>query len=205
MTSAMFDGFGHMRGSPAVKAVLVRSAVFSISASALPALLPLLAHPFGSQGYGLLLGFFGVGALVGAAFMSSLRSRSQRGCCWSPCATAVFRLHHLRRRTMAGISAAVDHHVRRRRGMDPDSRQPERIGANHVSGAHARPRHLDVPAGAARRTGRRRGVVGRNRRARRDVALALLCGHWTGCWVCQPPSWFRLHPGELQPTVIGMD
>jgi predicted MFS family arabinose efflux permease len=36
-------------------------------------LLPLLAHPFGSQGYGLLLGFFGVGALAGAAIMPLLR------------------------------------------------------------------------------------------------------------------------------------
>src|SRR5271166_3593348 len=40
MFNAMFAGFRHMRRSPAVKAVLVRSAVFSISASALPALLP---------------------------------------------------------------------------------------------------------------------------------------------------------------------
>ena len=73
MFQAMFDGFRHLRGSRAMHAVLVRSAVFSISASALPALLPLLAHPFGSQGYGLLLGFFGVGALAGATMMPSLR------------------------------------------------------------------------------------------------------------------------------------
>ena len=73
MVSSMFEGVRHMRASQPVKAVLVRSAVFSISASALPALLPLLAHPFGSQGYGLLLGFFGVGALAGAAIMPWLR------------------------------------------------------------------------------------------------------------------------------------
>ena len=73
MTDAMFDGLRHMRRSSEVKSVLVRSAVFSISASALPALLPLLAHPFGSQGYGLLLGFFGLGALLGATLMPWLR------------------------------------------------------------------------------------------------------------------------------------
>jgi MFS family permease len=73
IVTTMLDGVRHMSGSAPVKAVLVRSAVFSISASALPALLPLLAHPFGSQGYGLLLGFFGVGALTGAAFMPLLR------------------------------------------------------------------------------------------------------------------------------------
>jgi len=73
MTDAMFDGLRHMRGSSEVKSVLVRSAVFSISASALPALLPLLAHPFGSQGFGLLLGFFGLGALLGATLMPFFR------------------------------------------------------------------------------------------------------------------------------------
>ena len=73
MMSTMVDGVRHMRASRPVKAVLVRSAVFSISAGALPALLPLLAHPFGSQGYGLLLGFFGVGALAGAAIMPLIR------------------------------------------------------------------------------------------------------------------------------------
>jgi len=75
MTTAMFDGFRHMRKSQEVKAVLVRSAVFSISASALPALLPLLAYPFGSQGYGLLLGFFGTGALLGAVLIPLFRRR----------------------------------------------------------------------------------------------------------------------------------
>ena len=73
MMGSMFDGLRHMRGSSEVKAVLVRSAVFSVAASALPTLLPLVAHPFGSQGYGLLLGFFGLGALLGAVFIPFLR------------------------------------------------------------------------------------------------------------------------------------
>lgn len=73
--SAMFDGFRFMRGSGVVKSVLVRSAVFSVPASALPALLPLLAHPFGSLGYGLLLGFFGFGALLGAGLIPLLRQQ----------------------------------------------------------------------------------------------------------------------------------
>ncbi len=73
MFTAMSEGFRYLRTSSPMKAVLVRSAVFSISASALPALLPLLAHPFGSQGYGLLLGFFGLGALLGATLMPFFR------------------------------------------------------------------------------------------------------------------------------------
>ena len=75
MMRAMFDGLRHMQDSQPVKAVLVRTALFSIGASALPALLPLLAHPFGSQGFGLLLGFFGTGALAGAALMPTLRHK----------------------------------------------------------------------------------------------------------------------------------
>ncbi len=132
MISTMFDGVRHMRGSPSVKAVLVRSAVFSISASALPALLPLLAHPFGSQGYGLLLGFFGVGALAGAAVMPLLR----RVASVRHAGLGVdrhLRLHHIRCARVVHVFAALAHHVRRRRGVDPDSRQPERRGANHVS------------------------------------------------------------------------
>ncbi len=69
----MFDGLRHLRGSRNMHAVLVRSAVFSISGSALLALLPLISHPFGSQGFGLLLAVFGVGALMGATIMPFLR------------------------------------------------------------------------------------------------------------------------------------
>jgi MFS family permease len=69
----MFEGLRHMRGSRTTHAVLVRSAVFSVSASALLALLPLYSHCFGSLGFGMLLGLFGVGALAGAAIMPYLR------------------------------------------------------------------------------------------------------------------------------------
>jgi predicted MFS family arabinose efflux permease len=49
----------------------------------------LLAHPFGSQGYGLLLGFFGLGALAGAIWMPFLR-RSISSDALVSIATAVF-------------------------------------------------------------------------------------------------------------------
>src|SRR6516164_41873 len=73
MFRAMFDGFRHLRGSSVMHCVLVRSAVFSISASALLALLPLLSHSFGCKGYGLMLGVFGTGSLIGAAILPFLR------------------------------------------------------------------------------------------------------------------------------------
>lgn len=70
---AMRTGFEYVRHSHEVKAVLVRTAVFSFTASALLAMLPLIARPFGSIGYGALLGFFGAGALGGAIALPSLR------------------------------------------------------------------------------------------------------------------------------------
>ncbi len=70
---AIRAGFLYLRQTSAVRAVLVRTAVFSFSASALLALLPLIAQPFGAVGYGTLLGFFGVGALAGAVVLPTCR------------------------------------------------------------------------------------------------------------------------------------
>ena len=58
-----------------VQCVLIRTGAFSLAASSLPALLPLLARPHGATGYGLLLGSFGLGALAGAAVLPRLRSK----------------------------------------------------------------------------------------------------------------------------------
>ncbi len=70
---AIQAGIRYVRHAPPVKAVLVRTAAFSFPASAVLALLPLLARPYGSVGYGLLLGSFGLGACVGAAVLPRLR------------------------------------------------------------------------------------------------------------------------------------
>jgi len=74
-TEAMAAGFRHARHSHAVRAVLLRTGVFSFSASAVLALLPIIARPFGSVGYGLLLACFGLGAIVGATFLPALRRK----------------------------------------------------------------------------------------------------------------------------------
>ncbi len=72
---AVRTGLEYFRNSPAVRAVLVRTAVFSFAASVLLALLPILAKPFGSVGFGIMLGCFGAGALAGAAILPALRRR----------------------------------------------------------------------------------------------------------------------------------
>src|SRR5207247_9502888 len=72
---AMLAGLRYVRGAPLVRSILIRTGAFSLAASSLPALLPILARPHGATGYGLLLGFFGLGALAGAAVLPRVRTR----------------------------------------------------------------------------------------------------------------------------------
>jgi MFS family permease len=66
-----------VRYSPAVRIVLLRSGVGMFFASALLALLPSVAHRVSQSplGYGLLLGCFGLGAVLGALVMQKARAR----------------------------------------------------------------------------------------------------------------------------------
>ena len=72
---AIIAGLRYVKGSILVKSVLIRTGAFSIAASSVLALLPVIARPHGARGYGLLLGSFGVGALVGAAVLPHVRER----------------------------------------------------------------------------------------------------------------------------------
>ncbi len=72
---AMRAGLHYGMNAPVVRCVLVRTGAFSLAASPMLALLPILARPHGATGYGLLLGSFGLGALVGAAALPRLRNR----------------------------------------------------------------------------------------------------------------------------------
>jgi MFS family permease len=72
---AMKAGLYHVRDTPLVRAVLIRTGAFSLAASSLLALLPIIARPHGATGYGLMLALFGIGALAGAAILPRLRSR----------------------------------------------------------------------------------------------------------------------------------
>ena len=76
---AMLAGLRYVRGAPLVRSILIRTGAFSLAASSLPALLPILARPHGATGYGLLLGFFGLGALAGAAVLPRVRIASFGG------------------------------------------------------------------------------------------------------------------------------
>jgi MFS family permease len=74
VSDAILTGLRYVRGAPVVRCVLIRTGAFSLAASSLLALLPIVARPHGVTGYGLLLGSFGLGALAGAAVLPRLRS-----------------------------------------------------------------------------------------------------------------------------------
>jgi MFS family permease len=78
MGVAMAAGVRYVAMSPNIRVVLLRAALFGIAASAVPALMPLVARNMVGGGpltYGLLLGAFGVGAVAGALSSGRLRSR----------------------------------------------------------------------------------------------------------------------------------
>jgi len=75
--AALRAGGRYVRYAPVVRRILVRLAAFLVPASALWALLPLVASErlgLGAGGYGLLLGALGAGAVGGALFLPRLRA-----------------------------------------------------------------------------------------------------------------------------------
>lgn len=76
LLEAMKTGVQYLRQSAPVRAVLVRAGAFVFCASALWALMPLVAKEelhTQATGYGLLLGLVGGGAVVGGLFLSYVR------------------------------------------------------------------------------------------------------------------------------------
>ena len=78
LVSATRAGLRYARHAPELYAVLVRTVAFMLCASALWALLPLVARrdiDLPSSGYGVLLGSLGAGAVAGAGVLPHLRDR----------------------------------------------------------------------------------------------------------------------------------
>lgn len=76
--TAMAAGVRYVAMSPGLRIVMLRALVFGLAASAVPALMPLIARDLVSGGpltYGILLGAFGVGAIIGALSATRLRGR----------------------------------------------------------------------------------------------------------------------------------
>jgi predicted MFS family arabinose efflux permease len=68
-------GLRYARQDSRIRTVLVRTLLFSLFASVFWALLPLIASKFGAEGFGAMLAFFGLGALVGAGALAVARRR----------------------------------------------------------------------------------------------------------------------------------
>jgi MFS family permease len=77
VTGATVAAIRYVRYSPAVRIVLLRAGTAMFFASGLLALLPSIAHRVNDSpvGYGMLLGCFGFGAVLGALVMQRARSR----------------------------------------------------------------------------------------------------------------------------------
>ena len=67
----------YVRFSPAIRTLILRSGIVMFFASGLLALLPSVAHEVSQSpmGYGILLGCFGFGAVLGAVVMQQVRAR----------------------------------------------------------------------------------------------------------------------------------
>ena len=92
--TAVAAGIRYVAMSPVIRTVLVRSAAFGLGASAIMALLPLVAKVLiggGPVTYGLLLGAFGVGAIAGALGAARLRRMLSTEAIvrWAGCAVAL--------------------------------------------------------------------------------------------------------------------
>ena len=77
LSGATVAALRYVRYSPAIRALIVRSGILMFFASGLLALLPSVAHEVSPSpmGYGLLLGCFGLGAVLGAVVMQRVRAR----------------------------------------------------------------------------------------------------------------------------------
>ncbi|MEA2445870.1 MAG: hypothetical protein QOJ12_3162 [Thermoleophilales bacterium] len=78
LSGAIRAGVRYTRHSPALRAVLVRSATYMIGASAFLALLPVVARNelhMSAAGFGLLLTCFGAGAVIATGTLPRLRER----------------------------------------------------------------------------------------------------------------------------------
>ena len=78
LASAVRAGVRYVRNSPALRAVLARSATFMVGASAFLALLPVVARSelgMSAAGFGALLACFGAGAVLATATLPRLRER----------------------------------------------------------------------------------------------------------------------------------
>ncbi|UGY18597.1 MFS transporter [Bradyrhizobium septentrionale] len=78
LNRAIVSGVRYITNSPSIRIVLTRTMVTGIIGGSVSALMPLVARDLlhgGAQTYGIMLGAFGMGAVIGALNISEIRSR----------------------------------------------------------------------------------------------------------------------------------
>jgi MFS family permease len=78
LNRAIVSGVRYIANSPSIKIVLVRTLVTGLIGGSLSALMPLVARDLlhgGAQTYGIMLGAFGMGAVIGALNIAEVRKR----------------------------------------------------------------------------------------------------------------------------------
>jgi MFS family permease len=99
LNRAMVSGVRYINHSPSIKIVLTRTLVTGIIGGSVSALMPLVARDLlhgGAQTYGIMLGAFGMGAVIGALNIGEVRKRLSGEAAVRACALS-----------MAGAIAAV--------------------------------------------------------------------------------------------------
>ena len=78
LARAVISGVRYIVHSPSIRIVLGRTLVVGIAGGSILALMPIVARDLlhgGAQTYGVMLGAFGMGAVIGALFTAALRAR----------------------------------------------------------------------------------------------------------------------------------
>lgn len=78
LNRAMVSGVRYIANSPSIRIVLIRTLVTGLIGGSVSALMPLVARDLlhgGAQTYGIMLGAFGMGAVIGALNISEVRKR----------------------------------------------------------------------------------------------------------------------------------
>lgn len=78
LSRAVVSGVRYITNSPSIKVVLTRTLLTGVIGGSISALMPLIARDLlrgGAQTYGVILGAFGLGAVVGALFVGEVRKR----------------------------------------------------------------------------------------------------------------------------------
>ena len=99
LNRAIVSGVRYIANSPAIKIVLTRTLVTGLIGGSVSALMPLVARDLlhgGAQTYGIMLGAFGMGAVIGALNIAAVRKRMSGEAAIRACALS-----------MAGAIAAV--------------------------------------------------------------------------------------------------